>query len=232
MTRATERWQERMRYAEDTGVMFAAPRTRLVRPGRLLLIGVLGVGSWLLFFTDYPSQSLTTLASARGSVETRQNSTPPARHEPRKRSFTPQNGIEKKPDAPASPRNEPSSQHLAATALDQRAAPLTHPDPVTTGAISGIKPKGIRASGTHHLDHVSVSRPERVKAQKPEKAAQVVKRQTMRQARLSSDAEKGAGIRRIETKPQPVATKLRPERILAATPARTATVCLYFVLCF
>jgi hypothetical protein len=196
-----------------------------------------------------------TLPSAGALVEARQKATPVAPEGSRKRSFTTSSAMAAKEAdaAPARTRTEPAAVQPA-TAPEREAAPRTYPDPAVTGAIATPTATVTRSrvsAGTHQLGPAAAFNPERANPQRRETAelakgkvkriasegggVSLAKRPALRQERLSA-AEKQAATWRSEPKPHAASTKSRlesrPQRVLAAAPARGTTVCLYFVLCF
>lgn len=233
MTRATERWQETMHYAVDTGAAPPGPRrsrwplalAAVVGTAALGLAGAASSGrgpsdrAWV-----DPDRPAITLASVGPAVE-------PAR----KRSYT------RNPGAEANAAAEP-----VATSSDLAAArePLARPEPTITGTIAP----------TPHNEARMANSPSSPVLRAPDRPA---KRPTLRQARLApqptaseprpvrkaaADAREGAGKREAERTAssaraqrrasRAVAVNTRPEWAGAVAPARLVSVCLYYVVCF
>ena len=232
MTRATERWQETMRYAVDTGAMAPGPRrsrwplalAAVVGTAALGLAGAAssGRGPGDRAWVD-PDRPAITLASAELAAE-------PAR----KRSYTRNAGAET--NAAAEPA--PTRSDLAAAR-----EPLARPEPTITGAIAPAHNEARTANG-----------PSSPVLRAPDRPG---KRPTLRQARLTpepagsgprpvrkaaADAREGAGKREAERAAssagaqrrasRAVAVDTRPEWAGAVAPARLVSVCLYYVVCF
>ena len=233
MTRATERWQETMRYAVDTGAVPLGPRrsrwpwalAAVVGTAALVLAGAAssGRGPGNRAWVD-PDRSATALASAAPAAE-------PAR----KRSYTRNAGAE------ANAAAEPAAVHSHIAAARE---PLDRPEPATTGAIAAAP----------HDEARPAERPSSAALRAPDRPA---KRPSLRQARLPSepaaseprpvrkapaDAREGAGKREAERTAssaraqrrasRAVAVNTRPEWAGAVAPARLVSVCLYYVVCF
>ena len=137
MTRATERWQETMRYAVDTGAVPLGPRrsrwpwalAAVVGTAALVLAGAAssGRGPGNRAWVD-PDRPATALASAGPAAE-------PAR----KRSYTRNAGAE------ANAAAEPAAVHSHIAAARE---PLDRPEPATTGAIAAAPHDEAAASRT------------------------------------------------------------------------------------
>jgi hypothetical protein len=234
MTRATERWQETMRYAVDTGAVPPGPRrsrwplalAAVVGTAALGLAGAASSGrdpgkrAWI-----DPDRPAITLANAG-----------PVAEAARKRSYTRNAGAE---------ANAAAAEPVA-TRSDLAAArePLARPEPTITGATAPASDDEARMVN-HTLSPVlrAADRPAR--------------RPTLRKARLTpepiasgprpvrkaaDDAREGVGKREAERTapsaraPRPasraVAVNTRPEWASAVAPARVVSVCLYYVVCF
>ena len=139
MTRATERWQETMRYAVDTGAVPLGPRrsrwpwalAAVVGTAALVLAGAAssGRGPGNRAWVD-PDRPATALASAGPAAE-------PAR----KRSYTRNAGAE------ANAAAEPVAVHSHIAAARE---PLDRPEPATTGAIAPAPHDEARSANARH----------------------------------------------------------------------------------
>jgi hypothetical protein len=220
MIRATERWQERTRYAVDTGSLPAVPGAGSARLPRLFLFAFLVVTGALAFLVSYAGRGPAVVARAEPLVEARREPSMTVSPEPaRRRSVTPRSVLAASRFDPARTDAEPTS----AAALVEAPAP-TVSDPVTTGATSAPAPKLSRVSAApHEPGSATASRPEPVNAQTRSTrepahssdreldlsarearrtshgfgAGQAMQRATLRQARLSADPEKTAATTRV-----------------------------------
>ena len=234
MSRATDEWQESMRYALDTGTMPARPRRRRLR--RFLVLSCLGITS-AVALAKYPGSGPTGAADA-------DTLTPPqtlalATPEPaKKRSFTRKSAVEpNKADAAsqtAGTQSAPSTPKVATAAV---AEPVTSAEPATTGG-----PAERAQNSDDSARASSVKRPAPREMQSPravQRSAELSEPRKLRRATRRSNALQAAAhtalpasssVRPRRPAPQPVLARASAERVAAAAPRKT-TVCLYFVLC-
>ena len=233
MTRATERWQDAMRYTQDTG---SVPRGARRCRWPLAVAAVVGTGAFVLAVAASsgrgpgnrawvdPDGPTMTLASAGPAVE-------PAR----RRSYT------RIADAGANAAADPGAIRSDIAAARE---PLARPEPATTGAIAPASHDETRPAERSSSPALrSLERP--------------AKRPMMRQARLASepapseprsvrkapaDPREGAGKREADHATSSARAQRRAARAVAANtraewagavaPARVVSVCLYGVVCF
>jgi hypothetical protein len=233
MTRATERWQDGMRYAADTGAVPPGPR-RCRWP--LAVAAVVGTGAFVLAVAASSGRGPGNRAwvDPDGPAIT-SASTGPAVEPARRRSYT------RNASAEASAAAEPVAIRSDIAAAPE---PLARPEPATTGAIAPAS----------HDETRPAERPSSPALRSTERPA---KRPTLRHARLASepaaseprpirkapaDAREGAGKREAERvassaraqrrTARAVAADTRSEWAVAVAPARVVSVCLYGVVCF
>ena len=233
MTRATERWQETMRYAVDTGAVPLGPRrsrwpwalAAVVGTAALVLAGAAssGRGPGNRAWVD-PDRPAITLASAGPAAE-------PAR----KRSYTRNAGAE------ANAAAEPVAVHSHIAAARE---PLDRPEPATTGAIapaphdearpaerpsSAVAPRSRQAGEAPDL----APSPARIGADRIRAAPGQESSADAREGAGKREAERTASSARAQRRAsRAVAVNTRPEWAGAVAPARLVSVCLYYVVCF
>lgn len=131
MTRASERWQEKVRYAADTGTL---PRNRVGRRSRLLIAMVAIVSTLgIVTYASRPSTSVPSPVvqpSLKVALATPEAAT--------RRSFTPKVAVD------AAPPVATPAQSQATTAPER----VSLADPMTTGAVSTVASEKARAMAT------------------------------------------------------------------------------------
>ena len=204
MTRATERWQDQIRYAADTGTVPSVPGLR--RFGRRFLIALVGLVSAFVAVSSYATRRSNDVPSPVIQPATRVALATP---EPaRRRSFTGTVSSEATP-----PLAEPA--FAQATARPAREDVML--DPATTGTISTdnapLNAGGRTASTASKRPISRQGRPSSDNAGKP-------------RSRLLS-----AHQRSNRSEPH-LASRPGPGRVVAAATAQPASLCLFLVACF
>jgi hypothetical protein len=238
MTRATEKWREAVRYAADDASKPRSSERNLLRPRRLFLIVSFGVMLAFVGFTSYASRG--SVPAVEPFVEAPERSVASANLQPsRKRSFTSKNaGASTRSSVPQTTPAEPFSQVSNVPALEPAI------DATTTGAITAPTTNSARRTfskpGSHGVAKQTTFRQARRYAE--HRSAEPRARKVQYETRRSTGAAKRVSERAAppllvsarpdRTKPQPLAVKVRAERVVATAPAKVVSVCLYFVLCF
>jgi hypothetical protein len=208
MTLATERWQEKMRYAADTGIIPPARQAGSRRLGRRLLMGFIALGAALFALGTYAGWSSRAVPHA--AIQPAPKVALAAPEPAKRRSFTGQVITEATPP-PAKPASPPATAHTAGEDLNLL-------DPETTGTISGRASEDAPGRGIAHT-------------------ASAAKR-PMREARLASESgaiprsRVSSGQRRSRRSEPYLASRPGAGRVVAAAPAQPASLCLFFVACF
>jgi hypothetical protein len=242
MARATERWQDAVRYQVDTSSM-PMPQRSLLRLGRLFFLVVLGVVLTLAAFATFASRG----PAPASEPSTRVSPTRMAHEEPqpgKKRSLTPKTTAEASHSdgGPKAVRVEPQSPQVqVAEALKQ----VTLPDPASTGAIPSfpvrVAERNLPEPGPRKVVERRILRQTRHSAEgskevgnlrSPEAQSSVRKSGAVVKRTAERAAPPQAAAPRLNAKPQALVVRAQPDRIAAAVPARSMSICLYFVVCF
>jgi hypothetical protein len=232
MSRATDDWQESMRYALDTGTMPARPRGRRWLK-RLLVLSCLGITS-ALALGKYPGAGPTDPPDAGSTAQPSQTAALANPESTRKRSFTRKSGAEPSsptaaPQATAEPgpqqvtRTEPSPSRPATAAVAEPAKPA---EPATTGAVAEPPRKpddATRATSGRRLASRKL-RPSRLVQRNPQPQAseevrpsRVVQRSPEPQA--SDEARPSRVVQRSAEVLQPKKSRRAARRHIVVVPA-------------
>jgi len=206
MTRATERWQDQIRYAADTGTVPRLPRTGLRRFGRRFLIALVGLVSAFVAVSSYATRRSNDVPSPVIQPATKVALATP---EPTKRrSFTGTVSSEATP-----PLGEPA--FAQATARAAREDVML--DPETTGTIS--------------TDNAAPNASERTASTASERPKSRQGRLSSDNAAKPRSRVLSAHQRSNRREPH-LASRPGPGRVVAAATAQPASPCLFFVACF
>jgi hypothetical protein len=231
--------EARMRHPVDTGTIPARPPRRH-RLRRLLLIAF-GLTSAAFAYDKFLPAGPTEPAGVDSAAPSSPRSAALTSSEPiKKRSFTekrPAEGtgatVEWKPV-----RVEAAPPQAAATL----AVPVTPPEPVTTGALRDVSrnPDGVdrdastarkrpvgRDMNSSAADRRGVELPQRKQLRREVRSIIVAQ-----PASGHSSSSATAAPRRQRSAPRRVLATGHAERAITTAPRKTASLCLYFVLCF
>jgi hypothetical protein len=228
MSRATDEWQESMRYALDTGTLPARPRRRRLR--RVFLLSCLGITS-AVAVANYSGSG--PAGRPDGDTIAPPRTLALANTEPvKKRSFTRKSAIEAD-KADAASQTAGALPPKVATAAPGE--PDRSPEPAATGAPAERvqnSDDGARTPSAKRLAPREMQSP-RI----GQRSAGLSGHRTSRRAARRSNALAEVAHASLPAsspvrsrRPQPVLARTPAERIAAAGRPKT-TVCLYFVLC-